>query len=118
MSERKPSAVIEDILKCIEHIQSYTAGLSFEDFSSHFMTIEACLYNIQIIGEAVSLLPTDIKDDNPHVPWTLIKRMRNRLIHEYFGTDLQLVWNVIKNELSDFQNDLKIIRTGLIIQNR
>src|SRR5574338_1678846 len=77
MSERKPSAVIEDILNCIEHIQSYTSGLSFEDFSSHFMTIEACLYNIQVIGEAVSLLPTDIKEDNSHVPWTLIKGMRS-----------------------------------------
>jgi uncharacterized protein with HEPN domain len=46
MPERKPSAIIEDILKCIEHIQSYTTELSFEQFSSHFMTVEDCLYNI------------------------------------------------------------------------
>ena len=82
------------------------------------MNIEACLYNIQVIGEAVSLLPTDVKENNSHVPWTLIKGMRNRLIHEYFGTDLQLVWNVIKNELPAFQNNLMAIRTVLISQNR
>ena len=55
------------------------------------MAVEACLYNIQIIGEAVSKLPEDIKEKNPQIPWGLIKGMRNRLIHEYFGTDLNLV---------------------------
>jgi len=55
------------------------------------MIIEACLYNIQIIGEAVTQLPDDIKNDSPNIPWALIKGMRNRLIHEYFGTDLPVV---------------------------
>lgn len=74
MPERKPAAIVEDILLCIEHIQSYTTGLSFEQFSSHFMTVEACLYNIQIIGEAVSLLPQDIKKENPGIKWALLPR--------------------------------------------
>jgi uncharacterized protein with HEPN domain len=55
------------------------------------MVIEACLYNIQIIGEAVAQLPDDVKNNSPHVPWTLIKGMRNRLIHEYFGTEPLLI---------------------------
>jgi uncharacterized protein with HEPN domain len=118
MSERKPSVIIQDILKCIEHIQSYTADFSFDEFSFHFMAIEACLYNIQVIGKAISQLPEDIKDNNPQIPWILIKGMRNRLIHEYFGTDLQLVWNVIKNELPVFKNDLEIIRSALINNKR
>ena len=57
MSKRVPSIVVNDILYCIGHITSYTANLSFEDFTSNFMVIEACLYNIQIIGEAVAQLP-------------------------------------------------------------
>jgi uncharacterized protein with HEPN domain len=60
------------------------------------MVTEACLYNIQVIGEAVSKIPDDIKNAEAQIPWMLIKGMRNRLIHEYFGTDLQLIWNVIK----------------------
>ncbi len=56
MPERKTIFILEDILKSIEHIQTYTKGLSFEQFTSHFMAVEACLYNIQIIGEAVSIL--------------------------------------------------------------
>ena len=118
MSERRPSVIIEDILKCIEHIQSYIGDLSFEQITSDFMVVEACLYNIQVIGEAVSRLPDDVKNDNPQIPWTLIKGMRNRLIHEYFGTDLQLVWNVIKNELPAFKTELQRIHSSLTVQHR
>jgi len=114
MSERKPSVIIEDILTCIQHIESYTTNLSFDQFSAHYMTVEACLYNIQVIGEAAVRLPENIKDDNPQIPWPLIKGMRNRLIHEYFGTDLNLVWNVIKNELPTFKTELEKIQSGLI----
>lgn len=81
MPERKPSAILEDILTCIDHIQSYTSGLSIDQFSSHFMTVEACLYNLQVIGEAVSVLPQQMKDENKNIQWAAIKGMRNRLVH-------------------------------------
>jgi uncharacterized protein with HEPN domain len=77
------------------------------------MTVEACLYNIQIIGEAVSLLPQTIKKENPGIPWVAIKGMRNRLIHEYFGTDLLLVWRVIKEELPELKSSLEELGRGL-----
>ena len=118
MSKRVPSTVLNDILYCIDHIMIYTASLSFDDFTSNFMVIEACLYNIQIIGEAVAQLPDDVKNDNQHIPWALIKGMRNRLIHEYFGTDLPVVWNVIKNDLPTFKSDLQSIYKNLIEQGR
>jgi len=97
------------MLNCIDHVQQYTSNLSFDDFASNFMMVEACLYNIQVIGEAVTHLPEGIKENNPQIPWALIKGMRNRLIHEYFGTDLQLVWNVISSEFSSFKTELKKI---------
>jgi uncharacterized protein with HEPN domain len=118
MSKRVPSIVISDILTCLDHITTYTADLSFEDFASNFLVIEACLYNIQIIGEAVSQLPDDLKNDNQHIPWILIKGMRNRLIHEYFGTDLPVVWNVIKNDLPDFKTELISIHKYLLDKGR
>ena len=118
MSERKPSVIIDDILTCIQHIQSYTTHLSFDQFSAHYMTVEACLYNIQVIGEAAARLPENIKEDNPQIPWPLIKGMRNRLIHEYFGTDLNLVWNVIKNELPTLKIELEKIRSRLLKEDK
>src|SRR6266498_5965645 len=114
MPERKPSAIINDILNCINHITLYTGNLSFDEFSKNFMAVEACLYNIQIIGEAVAHLPEEVKEKEAAIPWTLIKGMRNRLIHEYFGTDLALVWNVIKTELPSFKTELKRIHSGLL----
>src|SRR5688500_9500624 len=82
-----------------------------------FMRVEACLYNIQIIGEVASKLPEDIKKNAPQIPWASIKGMRNRLIHEYFGTDLQLVWNVIDAELPFLKSQLEKIYFELNIQN-
>jgi uncharacterized protein with HEPN domain len=118
MPERKPSAILDDILNCIEHIQSYTSALSFEQFSSHFMTVEACLYNLQVIGEAVSILPQNIKEENEHIQWAAIKGMRNRLIHEYFGTDLQLVWSVIQDGLPELKIKLQELHAFLLQQNK
>src|SRR4051794_17010181 len=107
MSDRNPSTLIKDMITCISHIQQYCTGLSFDTFSSDFMRVEACLYNIQIIGEVVSRLPEDLKKQESQIPWSLIKGMRNRLIHEYFGTDLQLVWNVISEELPALKTELE-----------
>ena len=113
MPERKPSVVIQDILTCIAHIRLYTRELNFEDFTTNFMVTEACLYNIQVIGEAVSRLPADIKDNEKEIPWKLIKGMRNRLVHEYFGTDLDLVWRVIKEELPSFESAMEKLFSSL-----
>ena len=82
------------------------------------MIVEACLYNIQIIGEAVSKLPEDVRTGNSHIPWMLIKGMRNRLIHDYIGTDVQVVWNIIINELPSFENSLQKIYTSLVNEKR
>jgi len=114
MPERKSSTIIKDILNCIDHIQLYISGLSYEDFSKNFMAVEARLYNIQIIGEAVSHLPEEVKEKETQIPWLLIKGMRNRLIHEYFGTDLPLVWEIIKNDLPSFKIELEKIQKALL----
>ena len=113
MYKRKPAIIINDMIQSVDHILMYTAPHTYKSFSTHFMTIEACIYNLQIIGEAVSQLPDEFKKSYPDVPWTLIKGMRNRLIHEYFGTDLELVWNVIKEELPRLSTALKNIQATL-----
>ena len=117
MFDRKPVAQIKDMITGINHIEQYCKGLSFDAFSSDFMIVEACLYNIQVIGEAASKLPEGIKKQYAQIPWSLLKGMRNRLIHEYFGTDLVLVWNVIVKELPMLKPELEKIHEGLNNQN-
>ena len=82
------------------------------------MAVEACLYNIQIIGEAVSHLPEELKVKETNIPWLLITGMRNRLIHEYFGTDLPLVWDTIKNDLPSFKTELEKIKSRLLKEEK
>ena len=116
MSNRKASLIVKDILRCIEHLETYTSNLSLEKFSADFMVVEACLYNIQIIGEAANSLSSEVKQKSPAVPWSLIKGMRNRLIHEYFGTDVEVVWNVIQNDLPDLKLNLTELHSELLSQ--
>jgi uncharacterized protein with HEPN domain len=104
IASRTPSIVVADILRCIEHVESYTAKRSFDDSHPISWLSKRCFYNIQVIGETVNQLADDIKTFNPQIPRTLIEGMRNRLIHEYFGIDLALVWSTIRNDLPGFED--------------
>ncbi len=68
MSNRFPSRVVKDMLNCIDHLNTYTQGISFEEFEADFMIVEACLYNIHIIGEAVAQLDEEVKKKRTRSP--------------------------------------------------
>jgi uncharacterized protein with HEPN domain len=99
MSERTPADFINDILESIEHVRDYSNKLSIEEFSSESLRVDACLYNVRIIGKAVSKLPEDIKTANQEIPWALLREMKSKLVHHHNVTDIQLLWNYIKFEL-------------------
>lgn len=90
---------LEDIIDSIIAIKDYTKNLSYKNFASDRKTYSATIRELEIIGEAVSKLPSKIKDMYPDVEWRDIKDMRNLLIHEYFGVDLEIVWKVIKEDI-------------------
>jgi uncharacterized protein with HEPN domain len=62
-------------------------------------TIKAVIRSLEVLGEASKKIPESIKARYPYVPWKRMAGMRDKLIHEYFGVDLEIVWNVVKNEL-------------------
>jgi uncharacterized protein with HEPN domain len=99
MSERPYYLYCQDILESGTAIQSYVKGISFDAFSLDRMRCSAVIREFEIIGEAVSKLPTDLKSLYPDIPWQDIKDFRNLLIHEYFGVDLEIVWNTVHNDL-------------------
>lgn len=68
---------------------------------------DAVVRRIEIIGEAVRNLPNDFKESNPKTPWLDIADMRNKLIHEYFDVDLELVWEVIKKDLPELKKQIE-----------
>ena len=93
MSERPQLLCCQDILESATAIQSYVQGATFEAFVQDRMRYSAVIREFEIIGEAVGKLSGDLKGGYPEIPWQDIKDFRNLLAHEYFGVDLEIVWN-------------------------
>jgi len=110
MSERDPVLLIDDMLESAGKILSYSKDLSFEQFVENDMVADAVIRNFEIIGEAASRMPESFKENHPQVPWARLKGFRNRLIHEYFGIDYSIIWDIIEFELFELIRLLKEIR--------
>ena len=94
MSKRNPQLLIEDILESCSKIFSYTKGLSFEEFVADSRTVDAVVRNFEIIGEAANRLPEEFKEGHQHIEWHKIRGFRNRIVHDYFGIDYSIVWQI------------------------
>ena len=95
---------LDDILEAIARIQSYVSDMDEGAFSADMKTQDAVLRNLGVIGEAVNRLPDDIEPAAPEVEWRKIRALRNILIHEYFGINLPIVWDVVQNKLGPVKN--------------
>lgn len=90
---------IEDILEAIEDIRQLTNGMTYNAFCADNKTTKAVLYNMAVIGEAARRVPANIALRYAEVPWREMGDMRNVVIHEYFGVDLEILWKTIQEEL-------------------
>ncbi len=99
MSKRTPKLLLEDIIESAEKILQYTKGISFEEFSKDNKTVDAVIRNFEIIGEASNLLPDELKDKYSEIDWHRIRGFRNRIVHDYFGVDLQIIWKIIFDQI-------------------
>ncbi len=100
---------LEDIVESILKIMKYTNSYSFEKFKSDDKTVDAVIRNLEIIGEASNKIPENIREKYSSVPWDEMYRMRNKAIHEYFGVDHEIVWDIVSNYLPENLNQIKEI---------
>ena len=98
---------LRHIDECIEHINDFLKGKSFEDMKGDVMCFHAVVYNIMIIGEAANMLTKDFREDHPEVPWRDIIDMRNVLVHGYYTVSPQFVWETYTNDLAPLREQVK-----------
>jgi uncharacterized protein with HEPN domain len=99
MSKREPSVLLDDIRTSIGKIERYIANLDEASFVADEKTIDAVVRNLEIIGEAAKQLPAEFKTRYSKVPWPQIAGLRNRIVHDYAGIDLKLVWNILQTAI-------------------
>ena len=101
MSKRTPDLLISDIIESGKKILQYTDGLSFEQFIEDSKTVDAVIRNSEIIGEAANRLPDTYREQHTDIDWHRIRGFRNRIVHDYFGIDFNIVWQIKEKFLPD-----------------
>ncbi len=104
---------IQHILDAISEIESYTKNVEIEEFSTNSMMLNATLRQLEIIGEASNRLSESFKQRYQHIYWKKIIGLRNLVIHEYFGVDIRMIWNIVQNDLPVLKDDINDIHENL-----
>jgi len=100
------SVYLAHILDAINQIETYSANLSFEQFSQARLVQDGVIRQLEIIGEASHNLSDDFRDQYPELPWSQIISLRNRLIHAYFDTNLGIVWEIVQNDIPSLKQNV------------
>lgn len=106
---RDYNVYLEDILEAIRKIRDYTSGLSCKDLESNEQVFDAVNRNLEIVGEAVKNIPEDIRSRQPDVEWKKIAGLRDILIHQYFGIDTEIIWDIVQNKIPVLEQQIRKI---------
>ena len=112
-SSRDWSFRIQDILHAIKKIEKYIKNITLAEFKKNDLVIDAVIRNFKVIGEATNGIPSSIRSEYEHIPWRQMVELRNFLIHEYFGVDVDTVWQTAHIYLPDLKEKLQ----ALILDN-
>lgn len=107
---RDPRLYIDDILEAIKKIEKYAKGLTFEELKENDLVVDGVVRNLEIIGEAAKNIPASVKQKYPDIEWKKISGLRDILAHEYFGVDLEVVWNIVTEKIPALKKNIMRIR--------
>jgi uncharacterized protein with HEPN domain len=110
MPKRDPDLLIQDMLDAVRKIEIYIEGMEHRSFIKDEKTVDAVVRNLEVIGEAARQFPGDFTSRHPDIPWNKITGLRNRIVHDYFGMDLEIIWQIIRHDLLPLKAQLEMLR--------
>lgn len=100
---------LQDMHLAMSKILAYCAEHTFESFLDDTRTSDAVIRNLEVIGEAARNIPSEVKEKYPDVPWVEMYYLRNKLTHEYFGIDFEIIWDLTRNHLPENKAQIETI---------
>ena len=99
MTQRCPEDFLQDMVNYAEDATNFVVDMDFATFEQDKRTSYAVVRAVEVIGETAKNIPQPLKDQYPHVPWRSIAGMRDKVIHQYFGVDLQVLWDTVQQDI-------------------
>lgn len=106
-------AYIAHIIKCIRKILKFIKDFDKKEFAKNELLQDAVIRNIEVIGEASKKISSDFKKEYSEIPWKEIAGMRDKLIHDYLGVDIEVIWKTIELDLPFLQKELRKIKYNI-----
>lgn len=106
---REYSDFLRDMLENAQRAILFTQEMDFDSFTKDEKTVYAVIRAVEIIGEAAAKIPEDVRAKHPNVPWREVKGMRNKLVHDYFGVNMEVIWQTIHEDLPELIEALQSI---------
>lgn len=116
--KREYKDYIDDIIDSMEKAMKFLGHMNFGEFTKDEKTVYAVVRTLEIIGEAAKQIPISVRRKYPGIPWREMTGMRDKVIHEYFGVDLKIVWNVVKEKIPPLKPIFEKIREAYAVEEK
>ena len=107
--KNKDKIILEKILKYIGELHDFIEGYDDKKFNEDRKTINACVFNLSQIGELAGKVSSELIEQNPQIEWRGLKSLRNRIVHDYDGINLTMIWGFLSDELDDLEKQINYI---------
>ena len=104
---------VDDMIEFSEKVLSYTEGMDRASFIASDITYDAVLRTLELIGEAATRIPDEVREAHPEIPWRTVIATRKRLIHAYLGIDDDIIWSIVQNDIPSLLAALKRLERDL-----
>lgn len=109
MSEREWRFYVTDMVGFCEKVLAFTQGLEQVQLVADAMRFDATVRNLELLGEAATHIPVDVRNAHPTIPWRMLIATRNQLIHGYLGLDKDIVWSIVQTDVPVLLPQLKLL---------